>query len=154
MSDIEVFKSQSLKEEISNAISHGIGAALFIAGTVIMIVQASIGKIEPDYYKTIVLLYNEYRSLYQGWSLPFPEEKMSEWFFSVRLNSYLQKMVGRKQDFTEAVEDPVICKIIQTTRPKKFNVRVMRRLLLSKSYTLLKYYLTLILIVKRNRNRD
>ncbi|MBO4310462.1 MAG: hemolysin III family protein [Lachnospiraceae bacterium] len=44
MSDIEVFKSQSLKEEISNAISHGIGAALFIAGTVIMIVQASIGK--------------------------------------------------------------------------------------------------------------
>ena len=116
--------------------------------------QASIGKIEPNYYKTIVLLYNEYRSLYQGWSLPFPEEKMSEWFFSVRLNSYLQKMVGRKQDFTEAVEDPVICKIIQTTRPKKFNVRVMRRLLLSKSYTLLKYYLTLILIVKRNRNRD
>ncbi len=44
MSDIEVFKSQSLKEEISNAISHGIGAALFIAGTVIMIVQAAIGK--------------------------------------------------------------------------------------------------------------
>ena len=116
--------------------------------------QASIGKIEPDYYKTIVLLYNEYRSLYQGWSLPFPEEKMSEWFFSVRLNSYLQKMVGRKQDFTEAVDDPVICRIIQTTRPKKFNLRVMRRLLLSKSYTLLKYYLTLILIVKRNRNRD
>ncbi len=44
MSDIEVFKSQSLKEEISNALSHGIGAALFIAGTVIMIVQAAIGK--------------------------------------------------------------------------------------------------------------
>ena len=42
MSDYEVFKSQSLKEEISNAISHGIGAALFIAGTAIMIVQAAI----------------------------------------------------------------------------------------------------------------
>lgn len=116
--------------------------------------QASIGKIEPDYYKTIVLLYNDYMSLYQRWSLPFPEEKMSEWFFSVRVNSYLQKMVGKKQDFTEAVEDPVIHRIIQTTRPKKFNLRVMRRLLLSKSYTLLKYYLTLVLIVKRNRSRD
>lgn len=42
MSDYEVFKSQSLGEEISNAISHGVGAALFIAGTVIMIVQAAI----------------------------------------------------------------------------------------------------------------
>ena len=38
MSDMEIFKLQSLPEEISNAISHGIGAALFIAGTVIMIV--------------------------------------------------------------------------------------------------------------------
>ncbi|MCR5848735.1 MAG: hemolysin III family protein [Lachnospiraceae bacterium] len=42
MSDYEVFKSQSFKEELSNAISHGIGAALFIAGTVIMIVQAAL----------------------------------------------------------------------------------------------------------------
>lgn len=42
MSDLEVFKSQSVKEEISNAISHGLGAAIFIAGTVIMIVQAAI----------------------------------------------------------------------------------------------------------------
>ena len=42
MSDLEVFKSQSLKEEISNAISHGIAAALFIFGTVIMIVEASV----------------------------------------------------------------------------------------------------------------
>ena len=42
MSDIEIFKLQSLPEEISNAISHGIGAALFIAGTVIMIVEAAL----------------------------------------------------------------------------------------------------------------
>ena len=44
MSDYEVFKSQSFKEELINAISHGIGAALFIAGTVIMIVQASLKR--------------------------------------------------------------------------------------------------------------
>ena len=42
MSDLEVFKSQSVKEEISNAISHGIAAALFIFGTVIMIIEASL----------------------------------------------------------------------------------------------------------------
>lgn len=42
MSDLEVFKSQSVQEEISNAISHGIAAALCILGTVIMIVEASV----------------------------------------------------------------------------------------------------------------
>ena len=42
MSDYEVFKSQSFKEELSNAISHGFAAALFIAGTVLMIVQSAL----------------------------------------------------------------------------------------------------------------
>ena len=116
--------------------------------------QGSIVKAQPEYYKTIVLLYNDYRSLYQMWSMPFPEQEMSDLFFRERLNSYFQKMVGQNLNFTEAVENPVIHKIIQTSRPKQLHLRITRHLLSSKSYTLLKYYLTLILIVKRNRNRD
>ena len=116
--------------------------------------QESIVKAQPEYYKTIVLLYNDYRSLYQMWFMPFPEQKMSDMFFRERLNSYFQKMVGQNLDFTEAVENPVIYKIIQSSRPKQLHLRITRHLLSSKSYTLLKYYLTLILIVKRNRNRD
>ena len=116
--------------------------------------QGSIVKAQPEYYKTIVLLYNDYRSLYQMWSMPFPEQEMSDLFFRERLNSYFQKMVGQNLNFTEAVENPVIHKIIQTSRPKQLHLRITRHLLSSKSYTLLKYYLTLILIVKRNRNQD
>ena len=116
--------------------------------------QGSIVKAQPEYYKTIVLLYNDYRSLYQMWSMPFPEQEMSDLFFRERLNSYFQKMVGQNLNFTEAVENPVIHKIIQTSRPKQLHLRITRHLLSSKSYTLLKYYLTLILIVKRKRNRD
>ena len=116
--------------------------------------QGSIVKAQPEYYKTIVLLYNDYRSLYQMWSMPFPEQEMSDLFFRERLNSYFQKMVGQNLNFTEAVENPVIHKIIQTSRPKQLHLRITRHLLSLKSYTLLKYYLTLILIVKRNRNRD
>jgi glycosyltransferase EpsJ len=116
--------------------------------------QASIGKVEYDYYKTIVLLYNDYMSLYQMWSLPFPEQKMADWFLRTRLNSYLQKMVGQKLDYREAVANPVISKIIQTSRPKKMHLRITRRLLLSKSYTLLNYFLTIILIIKRNHIRN
>ena len=112
--------------------------------------HASIGKIEPDYYKTIVLLYNDYRSLYQTWSLPFPEEKMSEWFFSVRVYSYLQKMAGRKQNFTEAVENPIIRRITQSAQPKAFYLRLTKRLVISKSYKMLRLFLTIVIKVKQN----
>lgn len=116
--------------------------------------QASIGNVEPDYYKTIILLYNNYVSLYQMWSLPFPEQKMSDWFFRERLNSYFQKMVAQNLDITEAVEDPVICKIIQTASPKTLHLRITRRLLVLKSYTLLNYFLKLIVILKRKHIRN
>ena len=111
--------------------------------------QASIGNVESDYYKTIVLLYNDYMSLYQMWSLPFPEQKMADWFLRERLNSYLQKMVGQKLDYREAVENPVISNIIQTSRPQKKHLRITRRLLLSRSYILLNYFLTMILVIKK-----
>ena len=116
--------------------------------------QASIGNVELDYYKTIILLYNDYMSLYQLWSLPFPEQKMADWFFRERINSYLQKMVAQKLDYREAVENPVIGKIIQTSRPQKKHLRITRHLLLSKSYRLLNYFLFLILKLKRNHIRN
>ena len=115
--------------------------------------QASIGNVESDYYKTIVLLYNDYMSLYKMWSLPFPEQKMADWFLRERLNSYLQKMVGLKLDYRESIENPVIGKIIQTSRPQKKHLRITRSLLLSKSYALLNFFLSLILIAKRNHIR-
>ncbi len=40
MTNVKNFNDQSLGEEISNAISHGLGAAISIAGTVLMIVYA------------------------------------------------------------------------------------------------------------------
>ncbi len=42
MTDVKKFNDQSIGEEIANAISHGIGALLAIAGTAVMIVTACI----------------------------------------------------------------------------------------------------------------
>lgn len=42
MTDVKKFNDQSIGEEIANAISHGIGALLAIAGTALMIVVACI----------------------------------------------------------------------------------------------------------------
>lgn len=43
MSDSKKINSQSLGEEISNSVSHGVGALLAVAGTVILIVKAAMG---------------------------------------------------------------------------------------------------------------
>jgi hypothetical protein len=113
-------------------------------------VTQALGKVEADYYKTIVLLYNDYVSLYQSWGMPFPKQEMSDWFFRVRIYSYLQKMAGRKQNFKEAVEHPVIRKIILSANPKGFHLQLTRRLLLSKSYKLLNRFLQLVLKAKQH----
>ena len=113
-------------------------------------VQEAIRKTEQNYDKTIVLLYNDYMSLYQMWSLPFPSQEMCRWFFRTRVYSYLEMMAYKKQNYSKNVEDPVILRIIQNARPQKFHLRITRCLLLSKQYTLLNYFLTLIIIVKRN----
>jgi glycosyltransferase EpsJ len=112
-------------------------------------VTQALGKVEPEYYKTIILLYNDYVSLYQSWGLPFPEQEMSEWFFRVRIYSYLQKMAGRKQNFTEALEKPTIKKIILSAKPKGFHLQLTKRLLLAKSYKTLNLFLTFILKTKQ-----
>ena len=84
------------------------------------------------------------------WSLPFPSQEMCRWFFRTRVYSYLEMMAYKKQNYSKNVEDPVILRIIQNARPQKFHLRITRCLLLSKQYTLLNYFLTLIIIVKRN----
>ena len=63
MSDVKKFNSQSLGEEIANAISHGVGTLLAIAATVVLIVRACfvstpIGVVSACLYgATMILLY-------------------------------------------------------------------------------------------------
>ena len=64
MTDICNYNDQTLGEEISNAISHGLGAALSIAGCVVMIVTAVINHKAPInvvgvslYGASLILLY-------------------------------------------------------------------------------------------------
>ena len=63
MTDVRDFNSQSLGEEIANAVSHGVGTLLAIAATVVLIVKASfhstaIGVVSACLYgATMILLY-------------------------------------------------------------------------------------------------
>lgn len=63
MSDVKKFNSQSLGEEIANAVSHGIGTLLAIAATAVLIVRTCvygkpIGIVSASLYgATMILLY-------------------------------------------------------------------------------------------------
>ena len=63
MTDVKKFNNQSMGEEIANAISHGIGALLAIAGTVVLIVYAclksdTMGIVCASLYgSSLILLY-------------------------------------------------------------------------------------------------
>ena len=106
------------------------------------------GKSHADYYKTILFLYNDLKSLYQSWNMPFPEKDMCDWFFRVRIYSNLQKAVAQKWNMTRLVEEPTIRHIVKTATPDTFYLRITRRLVLSCSYKLLKLLLKLILLIK------
>ena len=71
MSKVKVKRKQTLGEEIANAVSHGIGALLGIAGTAVLIVYAAIysdvwGIVSAALYGgTLILLYT-FSTLYHS----------------------------------------------------------------------------------------
>ena len=65
------YNVQTLGEEIANAVSHGVGTLLAIAGTVILIVAAAvnsnaIGVVSVSLYGASLILLYTYSSLYQS----------------------------------------------------------------------------------------
>jgi hemolysin III len=71
MTDVEKFNEQSMGEEIANAISHGIGALLAIAGTVVLIVYAcltsdTIGIVSASLYGASLILLYLFSTLYHS----------------------------------------------------------------------------------------
>lgn len=71
MTDVKKFNSQSLGEEIANAISHGVGTLLAIAATVVLIVRAClystpIGIVCACLYGTAMILLYCFSTLYHS----------------------------------------------------------------------------------------
>lgn len=71
MTEVEKFNNQSMGEEIANAISHGIGALLSIAGTAIIIVYAcftsdAMGIVSASLYGASLILLYLFSTLYHS----------------------------------------------------------------------------------------
>ena len=112
-----------------------------------MLVQIA-GKSPADYCKTIVFLYNDIQTMYQSWGMAFPEQEMCNWFFRVRIYTYLKFAVVQKWDMSSLFNDSNIRHIVMTAKPATSYLRITRRLLLSEKYQMLKLFLKLILMIK------
>ena len=71
MTKVEAFNGQSIIEEIYNAVSHGIGALLSVAGTVVMIVYATMysdvmGIVSAALYGASLIILYSVSSLYHS----------------------------------------------------------------------------------------
>lgn len=108
----------------------------------------TIGRTKPDYYKTILFMYNDFQELYKSWSRPFPEKEVSTFFFRVRLNTNLQRCISQGWDIKPIVEEPTIHHIIESSRPKGFSLKLLRSLLLGRHYRLINFYLSIVTKIK------
>jgi len=106
------------------------------------------GKSPADYCQTIIILYNDIQSMYQSWGMAFPEQEMCNWFFRVRIYTFLQIVVEQGGDISSLLDDPTIWHIVQTAKPSTSYLKMTRRLALSRSYKMLKLFLKLILFIK------
>ena len=106
------------------------------------------GKSPADYCKTIIFLYNDIQAMYQSWGMVFSEQEMCNWFFRVRIYTYLQVAVAQGGDISGLLDDPTIRHIVQTAKPSTSYLNITQRLLLSNSYKMLKLFLKLILFLK------
>ena len=105
-------------------------------------------KAPQNYGKTIRVLYTDCQTMYASWGIPFPEQQMCDFFFRVRLYSYLQKAIAQDWNIATLVEEPILRHIIETACPSTSYLKMTRRLILSHSYQSLKLFFKFISFVK------
>lgn len=107
------------------------------------------GKSGQDYYKTIEWFYQDYQRLYQSWNMPFPEQDLCDFFFSVRIYANLQQFAAHGWNMKPVIENQTIQHIFRTAKPQTSYLKVVKRLLCMRQYGMLRIFLIIILFIKR-----
>jgi len=98
-------------------------------------------KTPSNYVETICQLYNDCKTMYEGWNIKFPEQQMCNFFFRARVYSHLQKAASQDWNIAEVVEVPVIWNITEKAQPKTWHLKITKYFILTHSYRLLKWFL-------------
>lgn len=93
-------------------------------------------KLKPDYYKTIILIYNEIEYLFNSWKIPFDKVLASNIYGNV-INAYLESMILQNRDINCIPEKEKLIDIVKNSKPHGFYRKVMRYFFMRNRYNVL-----------------
>lgn len=109
-----------------------------------MQIRESANKLKPEYYKTIISIYNDIVELHQQWNIQIDLSRLTSIVFVEFLYGYLQVAAYYKYDIKEVLKNNYIKQIINYACPQKKYIRLVQSLLkynLEKSATIVLKYI-------------
>lgn len=94
-----------------------------------MQIRESANKSKPEYYKTIISIYNDIVELHQQWKVHLDYHKLASIIFVGYLYGYLQVAAYCNYDIKEVLKNSYIKQIINNACPQKKYIRFVQLLL-------------------------
>ena len=106
-------------------------------------------KFKYDYYKTVILIYNEVKELHQKWNVSIKDGLLGSIFLDY-IMSHVQRCFENNWSVDEILKEPTIQEIIDTARPPVKHLAFAQKLLKHRQYSLLKAYFRGLAAYRRN----
>ena len=107
-----------------------------------MSISSNTSKARPDYYITIVSIYEDIKKLLNKWMVPIEVEKLASILFFENLYGYLQIAAYYGFPISVVFDNPTIREIIEEAKPHRAYVKIIHKLLKKG------YYRTALLLLK------
>ncbi len=114
-----------------------------------VLLENSSGRSSADYYKVIEYIYNDYKSLYDKWKLPFPDKEFCTHLYEIRVFANLQRCAIQNWDVLPIFTNMTINHIIKYASPQSFVKRIALYLIRKERYVLLMKLMKMISLFKQ-----
>jgi glycosyltransferase EpsJ len=108
-------------------------------------------KYNQDYYKTIITLYTDIIKLHDDWNIVVNKQLLCNYFFKVRIVSYLQQCAKMGWSIKQFMNEQVIRDIVKSSSPNVLHLKTLRFLLINGMYGLSRIVLILMLRYRKIR---
>lgn len=105
-------------------------------------------KYRKDYYKSVLVTYNDYKELYQHWNLTMPSEKICTFLFEKRINPSLMGLAYNNEDIADYISNGELKEIVREARSSKMYVKVSRFFVLYVPMSFCSYFYKLLFFIR------
>lgn len=106
-------------------------------------------KFKKDYYKTIILLYNDIQELCKQWNVLLNQEKVNTHFLKLVIVAVESNLLN-KESYLPIIKNDTIQDILQKAYPRKTYHKLFRALALKNKLKLLNLLISFKYLLKRN----